>query len=219
MSPFPDAPKPITVLSLAHVNVVPFTFPVNCVTVVEEPLHQFWFVIPLAMGVGFTVMVKLVGVPVQALAVGVTVMVATIGEFPVLVAVNGCMSPKPLAAIPMAGLSFVQAYVEEPIFPEGLTNVVLWLLHNTWLAMAFTVGVGLISIVNDKGVPTQVLAVGVNTTVELMAVDPGLVAVKDGMSPVPLVPNPIAGLLLVQVYVVPVTVGAGVIMGLTVPGQ
>ena len=85
--------------------------------------------------------------------------------------------------------------------------------------MAFMVGVGLIAIVNDKGVPIQVLAVGVNITVELMAVDPGLVAVKDGMSPVPLVPKPIAGLLLVQVYVVPVTVGVGVIMEVTVPGQ
>jgi len=85
--------------------------------------------------------------------------------------------------------------------------------------MALTVGVGLTSIKKDTGVPTQLLAVGVNTTVELIVAEPGLVAVNDGISPTPLVANPIAGLLLVQVYVVPITVGLGVMMVVVVPGQ
>lgn len=109
--------------------------------------------------------------------------------------------------------------MDTPIFPEGLTNVVLCPLHTIWFVMAFTVGVGLISIKNDTGVPIQPLALGVNTIVELMAAAPGLVVVNDGISPMPLGPSPMARLLLLQVYVVPVTVGLGVMMAVAVPGQ
>lgn len=106
-----------------------------------------------------------------------------------------------------------------PIFPDGLTELVICPLHTVWFVMALTFGVGLTSIKKERGVPTQLLAVGINTTVELMVAELGLVAVNDGISPTPLVLNPIAGLLLVQVYVVPVTVGLGVMVVVVAPGQ
>jgi len=58
--------------------------------------------------VGYTVMLKLRGVPTQPLAVGVTVMVATSVEVVLLVATKEAMLPFPLAARPMDGLLFDQ---------------------------------------------------------------------------------------------------------------
>ena len=60
---------------------------------------------------GFTVMVKVIGVPIQPLAVGVTVIVATIGLVVALVAVNGGTFPVPLAPNPMEASLFVHAKV------------------------------------------------------------------------------------------------------------
>ena len=62
---------------------------------------------------GFTVMVKVMAVPVQAcpplLYDGITVMVAISGAVPVgFVVVNDAISPLPEAASPMLVLSFVQ---------------------------------------------------------------------------------------------------------------
>ena len=62
----------------------------------------------LTVGVGLTVIVKLVDVPAQLRFVGVTVMVAVTGALVLLVAVNDAMSPEPLAARPMLVLLFVQ---------------------------------------------------------------------------------------------------------------
>lgn len=59
-------------------------------------------------GIGFTVMVNVIGVPGQPLAVGVTVMVEVTGVVPALVAVNEAMLPTPLPAKPMEVLLFVQ---------------------------------------------------------------------------------------------------------------
>ena len=61
--------------------------------------------------VGYTVMLKLSGVPTQPLAVGVTVMVATSVEVVLLVATKEAMLPFPLAARPMEGLLFDQLKV------------------------------------------------------------------------------------------------------------
>ena len=78
-------------------------------TVVAAPLHNVWGVTAFTVGVGFTVIVKVRGVPGQPLAVGVTVTVAVTGVLPVLVAVNEPMLPFPLAARPMLGSELVQA--------------------------------------------------------------------------------------------------------------
>ena len=53
------------------------------------------------MGVGLTVTVKLMGVPLQPLAEGVTVTVAVIGVVPVLEAVNPGILPVPLVPKPI----------------------------------------------------------------------------------------------------------------------
>jgi hypothetical protein len=57
---------------------------------------------------GFTVIVKVRGVPTQPLAVGVTVIVAITGVVPVFVAVKVGIFPVPLAASPIVGSLFVQ---------------------------------------------------------------------------------------------------------------
>ena len=61
--------------------------------------------------VGYTVMLKLSGVPTQPLAVGVTVMVATSVEVVLLEATKEAMFPFPLPARPMEGLLFDQLKV------------------------------------------------------------------------------------------------------------
>jgi hypothetical protein len=50
--------------------------------------------------------------------------------------------------------------------------------------------------VNDIGVPTHPFAVGVTVIVAITVVMPTLVAVKDGIFPVPLPVNPMDGVLL-----------------------
>ena len=60
------------------------------------------------VGVGLTVIVKVVDAPVQPFAEGVTVMVAVIGAFVVFTAVKAAILPVPLAARPMLGAVFIQ---------------------------------------------------------------------------------------------------------------
>ena len=65
-----------------------------------------------AVGVGLTVIVKVLGVPVQVppplVNDGVTVMVATTGAAVALVAVKLAILPEPLAANPIDVVLFVQ---------------------------------------------------------------------------------------------------------------
>ena len=58
------------------------------------------------VGVGFTVIVNVSGVPEQVTLFGVTVIVAMIGDAVVFVGVNAAMFPFPVAAKPIAELSF-----------------------------------------------------------------------------------------------------------------
>lgn len=58
--------------------------------------------------VGFTVILKLVGVPLQLLAVGVTETVEIIGEVVEFMALNEAIFPVPFAANPVFELLFVQ---------------------------------------------------------------------------------------------------------------
>ena len=82
--------------------------PVKFTAVVEAPLHTGWSAGLSTVGVGLTVMVKVDEMPGQPVDVGVTVIVPVIGAFVALVAVNEAISPLPLAAKPIAVLSFVQ---------------------------------------------------------------------------------------------------------------
>src|SRR4029077_9428647 len=63
MFPVPLAPNPIDVLLLAHVNEV--AVPLKVTAVVLPPVHTTWLPTVLTVGVGLTVIVKLVGVPSQ----------------------------------------------------------------------------------------------------------------------------------------------------------
>jgi hypothetical protein len=106
--PVPDAPKPIEVLLLVQVYTVPVTGPLMVTAAVAEPAQTAWFAIAFTDGVGFTVMVKVTGVPLQPAADGVTVIVAVIGAAVALVAVKAAILPVPDAARPIAVLLFVQ---------------------------------------------------------------------------------------------------------------
>jgi hypothetical protein len=83
--------------------------------------------------------------------------------------------------------------------------VVLAPLQITWFDTAFTVGVGLTVIVKVRGVPLHPLALGVTVIVATTGVVPVFTAVNEAIAPVPLATRPIDGVLLVQLYTVPVT--------------
>lgn len=79
----------------------------------------------MTVGVGFTVMVKVIGVPGHPFAVGITVIRATTGAAPRLVAVNGGISPVPEAARPIDGVVLVQEYVVPATGPLKLIAAVV----------------------------------------------------------------------------------------------
>jgi hypothetical protein len=109
IAPEPLAEKPIIcplVFEAIQAKVVPATAEVGVYdTLVLLQIDSF--VALVMVGVGSTVIVKLVDEPLQVtspifLNEGVTVIVATTGEIPLLVAVNeAILSPEPLAAKPM----------------------------------------------------------------------------------------------------------------------
>lgn len=210
MSPLPLVANPIAALLLVQVKVVPTTGLVGLMIAVVAPGQYDCVAMALTVGVGFTVIVNVVGVPVQPLAVGVTVIVPVIGFVPVLVLVNAGTFPLPVVANPIAELVFVQLYVVPAMFPPGTTNVVKAPLQTVWFAIGFTVGAGFTVIVNVVGVPVQPLAVGVTVMVALMGELPVLVAVNAGMVPFPLAARPMAVLLFAQLNVVPPTGPVGV---------
>ncbi|MNF94329.1 hypothetical protein D3C84_770360 [compost metagenome] len=114
MFPLPLAPIPVTVpvLSLVQLKVVPVTFPDN--PIVTELVEHVVCVAGVAtvLGVGLTVIVKVLVVPIQLilplLNLGVTTMVATIGVVPLLMAVKAGMFPFPDAANPIEAVLLVQ---------------------------------------------------------------------------------------------------------------
>ena len=83
--------------------------------------------------------------------------------------------------------------------PPKVMAVVEAPAQSVWLATVFTVGRGFTVMVNVVGVPGQPFAVGVTVMVAVVAIVPGLVAVNEAMLPTPVTPNPIPGLLFVQV--------------------
>jgi len=112
----------------------------------------------------------------------------------------------PDAGIPLVVLLFVQAKVLPGIGPPMVICGFVAVLQMLILGSELTVGVGLTVMMKDCVGPGQPLAVGVTVMVpEILAVV-GLVAVNEGISPIPDAPSPIAGLLLVQLKVVPPTV-------------
>ena len=132
--PVPVAiPVTLVVLSLTQEITVPDTlFGLVKVTVVMASPEQVVCVAEdaLIVGVGFTVIVNVLEVPVQPFADGVTVIVAVTGVLPVLIAAKEAMLPVPLAASPIDGLLLVQEYKVPVTAPLKLMAVVLAPLHN-----------------------------------------------------------------------------------------
>ena len=110
--PVPLAASPMDGALLVHVNesapVGPVVGLVKLITAVGDPLHNTWPATGFTIGVGLTVIVNEIGVPVQPPPLGVTVIVATIGPLVALVVTKGSISPVPLAARPIPVLLFVQ---------------------------------------------------------------------------------------------------------------
>ena len=86
--------------------------------------------------------------------------------------------------------------------PLQTIAVVVELWQSTWLLMALTVGVGFTVMVELELLPTQVTPAlvkeGITPTVAVNGVEPGLVAGKGAILPVPLLPNPMEVFELVQ---------------------
>lgn len=101
ISPFPLVASPMPAFEFVQLNVVPVTLKLddNVMVLVLDPTHSVWLPIGLTVGVGFTVMVNVCGVPVHVdpalVNDGVTVIVEDIGEFVVLVATNDGIEPEP----------------------------------------------------------------------------------------------------------------------------
>ena len=104
-------PAGAEVIAAVQLNVVPATELGLEIVIAENALPEQIVCVAGAaetVGVGFTVMVKVRGVPLQLSDTGVTVIVATTGVLLVLVAVNVPILPVPLAARPIEVLLFVQ---------------------------------------------------------------------------------------------------------------
>jgi hypothetical protein len=203
--PCPLATRPIPGVLLVQLNIVPATVPVNVTAVVGEPLQSVWFATGATVAFGLTVIVNVIGSPVQPLVVGVTVIVAVTAVTPALTAVKLAMLPLPDAARPILVVLFVQLNVVPGVRLVKFTAVVAAPAHSDWFATAATTGVGFTVIVNVTGVPGQPLAVGVTVIVAVIGNAVLFVAVKLEILPVPLAARPILVLLFVQLYVVPAT--------------
>jgi hypothetical protein len=81
---------------------------VKVIALVVALLHKVWFGGCTTLGVGFTVIVNVLGVPGQPPADGVTVIVAVTGVLVELTALNGAIFPVPLAGKPIDVLLLVQ---------------------------------------------------------------------------------------------------------------
>lgn len=92
--------------------MVPATVLEKDVAEIPVPAHTVLLLgTPLMLGVGLTVIVYVIGEPVQPEAEGVTVIVAVIVLVPAFVAVKAEIVPDPLAPSPIAVLEFVHANV------------------------------------------------------------------------------------------------------------
>jgi len=132
--PWPLAARPILVLLFVQLNIVPATVPVKFTAAVAAPLHSVWLVTAATVAFGFTVIVNVIGAPVQPLAVGVTVIVAVTAVTPAFTATKLAMLPDPDAASPILGVLFVQLNVVPGVRLVKFTAVVLAPAQTVWFA-------------------------------------------------------------------------------------
>jgi hypothetical protein len=109
-----DVGLAVTVLPVPALNPVVgvqvYVSAPDAVNVAEDP-EQIVAPLTVTTGFGFTVMVNVIGVPLQPLATGVTVIVATMGAFVLFVGLKDAIFPVPLSGKPMLLLLFVQLYI------------------------------------------------------------------------------------------------------------
>ena len=145
--PTPAPAIPIEGCVFVHWNTVPTDGPYSDNSGIAVPLHTTALLSGvLSSGVGFTVIVNVIGAPLHVipplLKRGVTVIVATTGPVVLLIAVKLAILPVPLAANPMLGVLFVHVNTVPGTEPLKLIAAVGVPLHTVWFATGFTVGVG-----------------------------------------------------------------------------
>ena len=210
--PAPLAAIPVTVatLSLVQLYTVPATgLPLSTIVVIGTPEQTVWLDgVAVAVGVGFTVTVAVIGAPGQPLAVGVIVKVTVTGAAVVLLSVP-LILPDPLAAIPVtvATLSLTQLNTVPATVPFMTIVVMGRLLHIVCEdGVAVAVGVGLTSTVAVIVGPLHPLAVGVMVKVTVIGALVRLVNVPLILpEPLAAIPVTVATLSLAQLYTTPAT--------------
>ena len=112
--PTPAAARPIAGLVFVQLKVVPATGPDNTTAAIVTPAHTVWLTgaVPVNVGVGLTVIVKVIGAPTQLtpalVNVGVTVIVAVTGTLLILMPVKAAILPEPFAFRPIVILLLLQ---------------------------------------------------------------------------------------------------------------
>ena len=150
------------------------------------------------VGVGFTLKVKDLLVPLQPLLKGTTMNKELMGILYVLVALKAGMSPVPEGEASPTSLNVCDQLYCVPVTIEPV-NVMAFIEppeHTVRLDSGFKVGVGLTMMLKATGVPWHVLEIGVTVIFAAIGAGPELDAIKGAMEPVPEVPKPITPLLL-----------------------
>jgi len=201
--PVPLPSSPIAVLLFVHVQVVAFTLlPLKVMAACVSPAQRVLSVILSKTGSGFTVIVKILAVPLQpADDFGITVIVAVIGALVLLVTGKDNIFPVPLIGSPIAALLFVHVQaVALTLLPLKLMVGCVSPAQRVLFVISFKTGNGFTVIVNVFDVPLQPAAdFGVTVIVAVIGALVLLVTGKDAMFPVPLAGSPIAVLLFVHV--------------------
>ena len=119
--PLPEAAKPMFVFEFVQFKILVFDVAKRLIVNILPP-HKAVSAVDKTLGVGFTIIVKLMGVPAQPLAVGVTVIFAVWVVDTEGVAATTIL-PEPLVAMPTAVLSEVQLNtVPDVLLLNGMFN-------------------------------------------------------------------------------------------------
>jgi hypothetical protein len=120
-----------------------------------------------------------------------TLIIPIIGAVVELIAVKEGIFPEPPAAKPIAVFEFVQEYKELAGVLEKTIGTVAVFAHKVRLLTAFKTGFGLTVIVKLAALLVQPFTVAVALIEATLGTEDELVAVKEGIFPVPLAANPI----------------------------
>ena len=193
-----------------YVTVAPVMALDKPMPVVAPEQRVCWVGVAITVGVGFTVISTVMGVPLQVPIIGVTVYLTTAVELLVFVSAWAIVLPLPLEkplAVPLVNDAAQEYVTVAPVMAvDKPIPVVEPEQRVCWVGVAITVGVGstlIVKLCEVPGQPTDPLVnVGVTVMVAVIGEGPLLVAVKDGI-PVEVPPlfaaNPMPGVSLVQV--------------------